>query len=237
MEPGLSSPLVAQGGDCLASFTVILASIPDYLLDIIGLITYPDNMAARFCVPFPRRRQPACNHAKEIAMRRRLYFMLPDTYSAKQIADELLLARIEISHIHVLAKDGVALDGLHEASILQKSDFVHGVESGLVIGGAAGIVAGVVALLYPPSGVTLHLVSILITALLGAGIGAWVSSMIASSVPNSRLKQYEQAIADGGILMMVDVPSGRVAEIQQLVTRRHPEVRGSQLDPTIPAFP
>ena len=170
-------------------------------------------------------------------MRRRLYFMLPDTYSAKQIADELLLARIEISHIHVMAKDGVALDGLHEASILQKSDFVHGVESGLVIGGAAGIVAGVVALLYPPSGVTLHLVSILITALLGAGIGAWVSSMIASSVPNSRLKQYASALEAGGVLMMVDVPSGRVAEIQQLVGRRHPEVRSSHLDPTIPAFP
>jgi len=47
-------------------------------------------------------------------MRRRLYFMVPDTRSARQIRDELLLARIEDGHIHVMARDGMSLDGLHE---------------------------------------------------------------------------------------------------------------------------
>jgi len=67
-------------------------------------------------------------------MRRRLYFMVPDTFSTRQIRDELLLAQIENSHIHVMAKDGIPLAGLHEASILQKSDFVHGAETGLAVG-------------------------------------------------------------------------------------------------------
>lgn len=170
-------------------------------------------------------------------MRRRLYFMVPDAGSARQIRDELLLARIEDSHIHVLAKDGMALGGLHEASVLQKSDFVHGAETGLAVGGGLGIVAGLVAVFFPPAGVDLQLVTILITALVGAAFGAWVASMIASSVPNSRLKNFESAIAAGQVLMLVDVPAGRVDEIRQLVAAHHPEARSSGMEPTIPAFP
>lgn len=170
-------------------------------------------------------------------MRRRLYFMVPDASSARQIRDELLLARIEDSHIHVMAKDGVALPDLHEASILQKSDFVHGAEIGLAVGGGIGIIAGLVAVFFPPAGVDLQLVTVLLTALVGAAFGAWVASMVASSIPNSRLKRFESAIAAGQILLMVDAPASRVDEIRKLVTARHPEAMNSGTEPTIPAFP
>ncbi|MGA7949877.1 MAG: DUF1269 domain-containing protein [Thiobacillaceae bacterium] len=170
-------------------------------------------------------------------MRRRLYFMVPDLGSTRHIRDELLLNRIEDSHIHVLAKDGVPLEGLHEASILQKTDVVHGAETGLAIGGGLGILAGVVAILFPPAGVSLQLVVILVTALIGAAFGAWVSSMVASSIPNSRLKTFESGIEAGRVLMMVDVPAGRVDEIKRLVASHHPEASGNMVEPTIPAFP
>ena len=170
-------------------------------------------------------------------MRRRLYFMAPDVASARDIRDELLLARIENGHIHALAKDGIPLEGLQEASILQRTDFVHGAESGMVVGGAIGILAGMVAILFPPAGVNLQLVTILVTALIGAAFGAWVSSMVASSIPNSRLRTFEAGIQSGRVLMMVDVPAGRVDEIRKLVANRHPEASGSSPEPTIPAFP
>jgi hypothetical protein len=163
--------------------------------------------------------------------------MVPDVTSARQIRDELLLARIEDGHIHVLAKDGVPLAGLHEASILQKSDFIHGAETGLAVGGGIGIIAGVVAVFFPPAGVDLQLVTILLTALIGAAFGAWVASMVASSIPNSRLKTFEAAIAAGRILMMVDVSPRRVDEIKKLIAAHHPEATSSGTEPTIPAFP
>jgi hypothetical protein len=163
--------------------------------------------------------------------------MLPDTASARTIRDELLLAQIENSHIHVMAKDGVPLTGLHEASILQTTDFVHGAETGLAVGGGIGIIAGLVAVFFPPAGVDLQLVTVLLTALIGAAFGAWVASMVASSIPNSRLKTFEAAIAAGRVLMMVDVPAGRVNDIKQLITSHHPEVVNSGVEPTIPAFP
>lgn len=170
-------------------------------------------------------------------MRRRLYFTVPDAASARQIRNELLLNRIEDGHILVMARDGVELNDLHKASVLQTSDFVHGAETGLAVGGGIGIIAGLVAVFFPPAGVDLQLVTILLTALIGAAFGAWVASMVASSIPNSRLKKFESALAAGHILMMVDVPSGRVDEIKKLVTSHHPEAMGSGVEPTIPAFP
>jgi hypothetical protein len=151
--------------------------------------------------------------------------------------DALLLAQIENGHIHVMAKDGVPLNGLHEASILQTTDFVHGAETGLAVGGGIGIIAGLVAVFFPPAGVDLQFVTILLTALIGAAFGAWVASMVASSIPNSRLKTFESAVAAGRVLMMVDVPAGRVDEIRRLVASHHPEASSSGVEPTIPAFP
>ena len=37
-------------------------------------------------------------------MRKRLYYMLPDIHSARQMLDEMLLMRVEERHIHFLAK-------------------------------------------------------------------------------------------------------------------------------------
>ena len=170
-------------------------------------------------------------------MKRRLYFVLPDLASAKQIVDELLLARIEDRNMHFHAKDGVSLEGLHQANLLQTSDIVHGAESGLVVGGVAGVMAGIAVMMFPPTGVSMQLVTILITAVLGSVFGLWVSSMIASSIPNSRLREFEEDLEAGKILLMVDVPATRVTEIRELFAKRHPEAIGGSQEATIPAFP
>ena len=170
-------------------------------------------------------------------MRRRLYFMLPDFNSARGMLNEMLLARVEERHLHFLAKRGTLPADLPEASVLQKTDMVHGAELGLVIGGAVGALGGVAAVLMPPAGVSLQLVTILLTALFGAFFGVWVSSMIGTQVPNSRLKVFQADIERGQVLMMVDVPLGRVSEIRELVRRRHPEVVSGGVEPNIPAFP
>jgi hypothetical protein len=170
-------------------------------------------------------------------MRRRLYFVLPDIESARGMRDEMLLARIEIKHIHFLARRDSLPDDLPEANVLQKTDFVHGAQLGMMIGGVAGIIGGLLIVLFPPEGVSLKLVTVLIGAVFGALFGAWASSMVASAVPNSKLKAFHPEIERGKVLMMVDVPMRRVQEITELVARRHPEAVSGGFDPTIPAFP
>ena len=61
---------------------------------------------------------------------RRIYFLVPDISVTKYIVDELMLARIEERHIHIIAKQGTPLEDLPEASLLQKSDFIPAVEKG-----------------------------------------------------------------------------------------------------------
>jgi hypothetical protein len=170
-------------------------------------------------------------------MRRRLYFVLPDVQSARTMLDEILLARIECKHIHFLSKRDSLPADLPEANVLQKTDIVHGAQLGIGIGGIVGAVAGALLVFFPPEGITLKFITMLIVAIGGALFGAWASSMVASSVPNSRLKQFEPDMDAGKVLMMVDVPMRRVQEICELIARRHPEALSGGVEPTIPAFP
>lgn len=170
---------------------------------------------------------------------RRLYFLVPDVESAKTIVDELLLARIEERHLHIVAKDHHALEEAHlpEAGLLEESDFVPALERGLTVGGATGLLAGIAAVTFPPAGLILGGGAILATSLLGAGLGAWVSSMIGVSIPNRQLDRFHEAIEQGELLMLIDVPKDRVDEITDLVQQHHPEAHVEGTEPTIPAFP
>ena len=170
-------------------------------------------------------------------MRRRLYFVLPDLGSAIRTGNDLLLARIEDSHMHFLAKRGMSLGKLHEANFFQKTDLWHSMRLGFMVGGAAGLVAGVYIYLTPPEGADLQLVTILIATLVGALFGAWAASMIGVSTPNVSLRRFEAALGEGHVLLMVDVPKDRVEEIKELVHRSHPEASDHGLEPTIPVFP
>lgn len=170
-------------------------------------------------------------------MRLRMYVTLPDTSSAKKLADDLLLARIEDKHMHFLARRGTDLGELHEASYLQKTDAVHGAAVGLVVGGLLGIFLGLFLVYFPPSGAAIQLVTVLITAVVGAAFGAWVSTMVGLQVPNSRLKNFDPDIQEGKVLLMLDVPSGRYEEVRAIIARTHPEAANRGQEPTVPAFP
>lgn len=170
-------------------------------------------------------------------MRRRLYFIMPDLASARKAMDDLLLARIEERHIHFLARRGTPMDGLHEANHLQKSDLVHGAQVGLALGALLGFVLGVIVVKTLFTDDRLQIVIVLGSGLVGALFGAWVASMVGSAVPNSRLKQFSQAIDEGKLLLMVDVPEHRLEEVRQRLNATHPEAEDRGIDPHIPAFP
>ena len=170
-------------------------------------------------------------------MRRRMYYVMPNHASARKIMDDLLLARIEARHIHCLARSGTPMEGLHEANVLQTTDLVHGAQVGLLIGALLGCIVGGAVVWYFPIGGIWQTVTVLAAAIIGALLGVWVSSMVGSSIPNSRLRQFQPIIADGSILVMVDVPDHRTEEIRSLLDERHPEAQHRGLEPHIPAFP
>lgn len=169
-------------------------------------------------------------------MRKRIYWLLPHHASARQTMDDLLLARIDEGHIHFAAREGATMDGLHAASILQTSDLVEAAQQGALIGAGMGAAAGVLAAFTvvgtgSPAGV------VMLLAAVGAALGTWAASMIGSSTPSRRLRRFEQAMERGEYLLMVDVPRGRIEEIEALLAARHPEGHFEGREPNIPAFP
>ncbi|HKX44964.1 MAG TPA: DUF1269 domain-containing protein [Burkholderiaceae bacterium] len=171
-------------------------------------------------------------------MRRRIYWLLPDLASARRTMDDLLLARIAEQHLHFVAREGTDMAGLHPANILQTSDVIRAAQSGLIIGGVVGALAGAVAAwFFPIVGSEPQWGMVAVLGFVGALVGAWSSSMIGVSTPSSRLARFTAAIEDGQILLMVDVPRSRVDEIEQRLQALHPEAHLEGVEPDIPAFP
>jgi len=169
-------------------------------------------------------------------MRRRLYFMLPDLESARGMRDELLLARIEIRHMRFMAREPLPPD-MPDCSFVQRTDLVHGAQLGVVIGAIVGLGAGIFLTMFPVEGMTLRTAAILLVALGGALFGGWASGMNAAAVPNTRLRQFAQPIEQGQVLLIVDVPAGRVEEIEGMIAKRHPEISFGGIEPPMLAFP
>jgi hypothetical protein len=157
--------------------------------------------------------------------------------SARVLLDALLLARIEERHMHFYARDGSLPADMPEASFVQKTDLVHGLESGMVIGAGAGLLGGILLVLFPPEGLRLGVFAILATGIGGAMFGAWASGMVAAAIPNSRLKAFQPGIDSGQVLLMIDVPLRKVRQVEELIEQRHPSVRFAGQEPHIPAFP
>jgi len=168
---------------------------------------------------------------------KRIYFLSPDLETSRRIVDDLLLARIEERHIHVLAKRGTALQDLPEATLMQKSDFVPAVQRGMALGGGTGILAGLVAIALPGASPVIAGGIVLASTLAGAGMGAWLGGMVGMNIGNTRLRRFEKAIEGGELLVMVDVPMARVEEVEARIKQHIPNAELEGTEPTIPAFP
>ena len=166
-------------------------------------------------------------------MRHRLYFLLPDLQSAQRTTDDLLLARIEERHIHCLAKRGSPMDGLHEASVLQKTDLIHGAKLGMMI----GAIGGIILVTFITYNFQLAFPLVLLIVLGSIAFGAWACSLNAARAPNSRLINFAKDMNEGKYLIMADVPGHRVDDIQTILGAKHPEAISAGEEATIPAFP
>ncbi|WP_321940294.1 DUF1269 domain-containing protein [Paraburkholderia sp. J8-2] len=168
---------------------------------------------------------------------RRVYFLLPTPQRARRIVGELLMQRIEWRHMHVIANENVSIDGLPQASLAQRSDLLVSLARGTAVGCATGLLVALIAFVVPPEDLRIASGTVVILALSGTGFGAWVAAMIGVDMPNSRLKRFEAGILRGELLIMIDVPKERVAEIEHVITLHNAQAHVEEGDPGMPAIP
>lgn len=163
---------------------------------------------------------------------RRIYFLAPNIETTHKIVDELRANGIEDRHMHILAKRDTPLEDMPEASEFQKTDFIPALERGAALGGTTGVLAGLIGLRF--AGFAIAGGPILGILFFGATIGTIMSGLAGLQVGNSRVKQYEEAIERGELLVMVDISKERIDAISQLIIKHHPIAQFEGIEPLLP---
>lgn len=163
---------------------------------------------------------------------RRIYFLVPDIATTHKIVDELRSEGIEDRHIHILAKRDTPLEDIPEAGVSLKTDFIPALERGAALGGTTGLLAGLVGLRF--AGFAMAGGPLLGIIMAGATIGSLMGGLAGMNTGNSRLKQFEQAIEQGELLVLLDIPKDRIEAITQLITKHHPAATFEGIEHLLP---
>jgi hypothetical protein len=167
---------------------------------------------------------------------KRLCFLSPDVCHTRQVVDDLKANGIPEKQIYVVAKEGVELEDLPDAGP-EADDFIPAYKRGLGFGGVGGLLAGLVAMAFPPSGVVVGGGAVLLITLFGAGYGGLITALAGSAFPSSRLDDFESEIEQGKILVMADVPKEEVEQYEALIKRADPEIEVLGIEPPADVIP
>jgi hypothetical protein len=153
-------------------------------------------------------------------MNRRLYFLIPDRQHALDVVDELVAHGIDVSHMHAIGDRRTRLDGLPRTSPHQRNDTAQRVEKICWNANLASFALALIALIVMPV-----LYGLNWWLLLPAGVMAanFLVGLLFTNIHNTHLGEFRDALAHGEILLLVDVPESRVAEVETEVHQRHPE--------------
>jgi hypothetical protein len=153
---------------------------------------------------------------------RRLFVLLATEEGCRTVVEALEGMGVPAAHLHVIAGLAHPLKDLPEASVWQRTELAHGIEWGLGLGGAAGLVGGLLAVSFPPAGLILGGGALMGTAAAGAGLGALVTALLGSQEHNHEFDAYQRAIAAGKLLLIVDISREQEEEVRSTILRHHP---------------
>jgi hypothetical protein len=164
---------------------------------------------------------------------RRLYFIVPEESHAVQIVADLETAGVGRQHIHAIAGKGMTLEKLPTANERQRHDTVWLLQRILWAGNLVLFVLGGIGLVISATqgsltGAVLSFAAMALT--LSAGF------LFATRVPDTHLDEFRGVLSHHEVLLLVDVPKQRLAEIEELISRRHPEATAGGTGWTIEAL-
>ena len=135
-----------------------------------------------------------------------LIYAAHDAATARAAIRALRDAGFTEKQLSVIARSDVELEQLPERFVEEDTDAGPALSKGIAMGGAAGLLAGLVAVAFPPAGIALGGAALLgTTTVVGAGIGAFSATLVGASVPHERREAFEAEVAAGNVVVFVDV--------------------------------
>ena len=155
----------------------------------------------------------------------KLIFLVNDHDDAIAAVEVLHAMDITDEHISVIAREGSPMTDLPDATQEDASDVVPAFARGAATGGVTGLLAGLAAVVFAPAGIVLGGAAVVAAAVGGASFGALASGLIGVSVPNSQLREYEDAVADGKYLMIAEIEEDRLEALKARLKESHAHVK------------
>lgn len=166
-------------------------------------------------------------------MLRRLNYLFPNNYQVHAVVDELVINGIDFSRMHTLAKESVDLSGLPPATAHQRSNIGAKLESWFWNTNLIVFFMALVLMLISAAASKWYLV---LLGLIVCAATVSLGNYFARKIPKAHLDQFRGELSHGEILLMVDVPHWRLYEIEQIITRHHPEANPGGVGWTIEAL-
>lgn len=151
-------------------------------------------------------------------MKSRHAFSMPDIAAAEAAVTALRQTDVSDDDIWLMARDDIenarVPDDLRDTS----GDFGRGGVKGLLGGGGAGVVCGLVAVLVPAIGIPIAGAAAMVVA--GAAVGGWTGMLTGSSVPDTVHRKFHEELSAGRVIVAVDGEPDMLERVDALLRDR-----------------
>ncbi len=156
---------------------------------------------------------------------KRYFYISNDLDDLEALEKELEAEGVLTPQIHVLSKNDAGLEQhhLHEVHDFMKKDVVHSTLKAALIGLGVSVLA---ILLAYASGLpdVVGWVPFIFLSIILLGFCTWEGGMWGIQEPNSRFRQFQEALQQGKHVFVVDAETEQQAMIKE-VTGRHPKLK------------
>ncbi|MEP6897650.1 MAG: hypothetical protein ABI870_03870 [Rhodanobacter sp.] len=135
-------------------------------------------------------------------MKTRCVFSTPDLATAKRAMAAARGEGIPDEDISLVAREDIELEQIPDHRLTDHHDSSPGALRGVALGGGSGLLLGLVAIAVPPLGLTLAGAAAM--TVVGAAMGAWTGALVGLDVPDSISRTFEDEIAAGRVLLVLD---------------------------------
>lgn len=169
--------------------------------------------------------------------------MFVEEQQATRAIEQLKAEGISTDQISVIAKDKKDLKHISEETGTKAPEGIAtGATAGGLLGGTAGLLAGLGMMAIPVFGPIMAagpIVVALTGAAVGAGAGGLVGGLIGLGIPEDEAAEYENNVNEGQILVLVDKSAGHRNMIYDIFRNNHASNsrfydRNDAVSPTIP---
>lgn len=151
-------------------------------------------------------------------MSTQIKILFPDAQTANIAQNKLNIAGIHLHRLFFLSRLETKLGRLKPATLWQSTDSLNQAQRGIFIGAGLGLIAGLLALAFPPWYNQAPWYAILaITVTSGILVGVTGMAFLGLNLSNSDFADFQDRIAHGQVLMVIRVAANQVNQVHDTV--------------------